>query len=151
MWHKLAVLIIPFAVLAATAEGGSRRPVAAAADCWCCTCQGGGCNCHTCAVGGTVCDNRGGSGCDVTGTCPVGFTDMFADGSALRVAQDASVNVSDDEITQDGGPIIRAVERVSLRDGWLVARDCGGLIVRRHVQADVANDAMDRTDTITLN
>jgi hypothetical protein len=76
---------------------------------------------------------------------------MLADGSAMRVAQDAAMNVSADEFTQDDGPIIRAVERLTLRDGWLVARDCGGLIVRRHVQPDVANDALDRTNTITLN
>lgn len=149
MWSKLAVLLIPVVALAATAEGSYRRTAAAAADCWCCTCQGGGCNCHTCVVGGTTCDNRGGAGCDVTGTCPISFMDDFADGSALRA--DATLEGGDDDVAQSEAPMVRAVERLKLKEGWLVARDCGGLIVRRHIEPDGATAALDRTSTITLN
>lgn len=149
MWSKLAVLLIPVVALAATAEGSYRRTAAAAADCWCCTCQGGGCNCHTCVVGGTTCDNRGGAGCDVTGTCPISFMDDFADGSALRA--DVALEGGDDDVAQSEAPMVRAVERLKLKAGWLVARDCGGLIVRRHIEPDGATAALDRTSTITLN
>ena len=139
MWSKLAVLLIPVVALAATAEGSYRRTAAAAADCWCCTCQGGGCNC----------DNRGGAGCDVTGTCPISFMDDFADGSALRA--DVALEGGDDDVAQSEAPMVRAVERLKLKEGWLVARDCGGLIVRRHIEPDGATAALDRTSTITLN
>lgn len=150
MWSKLAVLLIPVVVLAATAEGSYRRTAAAAAaDCWCCTCQGGGCNCHTCVAGGDTCDNRGGSGCDVTGTCPISFMDNFADGSALRAG--FTFEGSEDDEALSEGPMVRAVQRLKLREGWLVARDCGGLIVRRHIEPDGATAALDRTSTITLN
>ena len=57
----------------------------------------------------------------------------------------------DDDVAQSEAPMVRAVERLKLKEGWLVARDCGGLIVRRHIEPDGATAALDRTSTITLN
>lgn len=75
--------------------------------------------------------------------------DDFADGSALRA--DVALEGGDDDVAQSEAPMVRAVERLRLREGWLVARDCGGLIVRRHIEPDGATAALDRTSTITLN
>ena len=55
------------------------------------------------------------------------------------------------DVAQSEAPMVRAVERLKLKAGWLVARDCGGLIVRRHIEPDGATAALDRTSTITLN
>lgn len=130
--------LIGFVILGlAVSPGAGERSVAhAQTPCWCCTCQGTGCNCHTCASGGTVCDNRGGSGCDVTGTCPESFAavDLLGDGSLMAASLPlTSVDSLAPGSVQPHG--IRIVERVSLRDGWLVARDCRGLILHRKVAA----------------
>ena len=44
-----------------------------------------------------------------------------------------------------------ATQRVALRDGWLVARDCRGLIVHRHVGAQVVAQEREKLREIVLN
>jgi len=77
------------------------------------------------------------------------------DGSLLpastRRAANSSTQESDNPSAITEWVEVSAVERLALREGWVVARDCRGLIVRRHVAADVAVEVRRKLNEIVLD
>ena len=78
---------------------------------------------------------------------------FLGDGSVLPASLNAAAKAESggDNGAQTSVVGVRAVERLVLRTGWLVARDCQGLILRRHVADDVAVQTRQRLNEIVLD
>jgi len=72
---------------------------------------------------------------------------LLGDGSVLPAADSVAVTAASGREYLG----VTAVQRVALRDGWLVARDCRGLIVHRHVAANVIAQEREKLREILLD
>ncbi|GIW50968.1 MAG: hypothetical protein KatS3mg081_0323 [Gemmatimonadales bacterium] len=128
-------------------------PVTVAANaqtetCWYCTCSGCQCSCASdIDFGADWCNAYGCRGCDTGGNCPgdqLAVLAVMADGSLKALEVFPAVG----ELSVK--PEKRSLARQFLAEGWLVEKDCRGIVVNRYLSPGTRLRLAEQLRTIEL-